>query len=98
MKPKHIPTGNSKEEIEVRKNIIKDFYYKWKRNNPTQKLYNLDLKDYINIRYISIVETVEHSTILYNCYKDIKNPIGFKISFPIGLLFLPQNATFVFPL
>ena len=39
-----------------------NFYQEWKRNNPSQRLYNFDLDDYINIRYISIVETVEHSS------------------------------------
>ena len=42
-----------------------NFYQEWKRNNPSQRLYNLDLEDYINIRYISIVETVEHSSKSY---------------------------------
>ena len=40
MKPKNIPTGNSKEDVEVRKKIIKDFYKQWEKNNPSKKLYN----------------------------------------------------------
>ena len=62
MNQKQIPTSNSKEDIKAREKIIVNFYHEWKRNNPSQKLYNLDLKDYINVRYISIVETVEHSS------------------------------------
>lgn len=62
MNQKQIPTSNSKEDIKAREKIIINFYQEWKRNNPSQRLYNLDLKDYINIRYISIVETVEHSS------------------------------------
>lgn len=58
----NIPTGNGKNDIKAREKIISNFYYEWKRKNPSQKLYNIDLKDYINIRYISIVETVEHSS------------------------------------
>ena len=62
MNQKQIPTSNSKEDIKAREKIIINFYHEWKSNNPSQRLYNLDLKDYINIRYISIVETVEHSS------------------------------------
>lgn len=58
----NIPTGNGKDDIKAREKIISNFYNEWKRKNPSQKLYNIDLKDYINIRYISIVETVEHSS------------------------------------
>ena len=57
MKLKNIPTGNSKEDVEVRKKIIKDFYKQWEKNNPSKKLYNYNLKDYINVRLISIQET-----------------------------------------
>ncbi len=49
MKFKNIPTANTKEDIKAREKIISDFYQEWKRNNPTQRLYNIDLKDYINI-------------------------------------------------
>ncbi len=62
MKFKNIPTANTKEDIKAREKIISDFYQEWKRNNPTQRLYNIDLKDYINIRHISIVETVEYAS------------------------------------
>ena len=65
MNIKGIPTSSSKEDIKVREKIIMNFYQEWKRNNPSQRLYNLDLEDYINIRYISIVETVEHSSKSY---------------------------------
>ncbi len=65
MKLKNIPIGNSKEDIKTRERIISDFYYEWKRSNPTQRLYNIDLKDYINIRHISIIETVEHADRTY---------------------------------
>ena len=65
MKLKNIPTGNSKEDIKTRERIISDFYYEWKRSNPTQRLFNIDLKDYINIRHISIIETVEHAARTY---------------------------------
>ena len=56
-----IPTGNSREEIQQRELIIRDFYREWKEKNPSQKKYNLSLKEYINIRMVSIVETSEHA-------------------------------------
>lgn len=56
-----IPTGNSREDIQQRELIIRDFYHEWKEKNPSQKKYNLSLKEYINIRMVSIIETSEHA-------------------------------------
>lgn len=60
-----IPKGNSPEEIETRKGIIWNFYQQWKAENPTQRVYNQRLKDYINIRQISIEETARHASKRY---------------------------------
>ena len=57
-----VPTGNTKEDIKERKNIIIRFYQEWKSKNPSQKRYNLNLQDYINIRNISMVETSPHAS------------------------------------
>ena len=57
-----VPTGNTKEDIKERKNIIIRFYQEWKSKNPSQKRYNLNLQDYINIRNISVVETSAHAS------------------------------------
>ena len=56
-----IPEGNTLEEIRKREQIIRDFYKKWKEQNPSQRKFNLSLKEYINIRMVSIVETSEHA-------------------------------------
>ena len=61
MKKTLIPMDNSTESIRVRERIIRDFYREWKEKNPSQRKYNLALKDYINIRMVSIVETSEHA-------------------------------------
>lgn len=61
MKKTLIPMNNSTESIRVRERIIRDFYREWKEKNPSQRKYNLALKDYINIRMVSIVETSEHA-------------------------------------
>ena len=60
-----IPQGNSLEEINTREKIIRDFYHQWKERNPSQRKFNLALKEYINIRMISIVETSEHASKSY---------------------------------
>lgn len=57
-----VPTGNTKEDIKERKSIIIRFYQEWKSKNPSQKRYNLNLQDYINIRNISMVETSAHAS------------------------------------
>ena len=45
----------------MREKIIRDFYREWKEKNPSQRKYNLSLKEYINIRMVSIIETSEHA-------------------------------------
>ena len=61
MKKTVIPEDNSVESIKVRERIIRDFYREWKEKNPSQRKFNLSLKEYINIRMVSIVETSEHA-------------------------------------
>lgn len=60
-----LPQGNSKEDIKAREKIIRDFYREWKSANEGQRVYNIDLQDYINIRMVSIVETCEHAAKTY---------------------------------
>ena len=56
-----IPKDDSLESIKVREGIIRDFYREWKEKNPSQRKYNISLKEYINIRMVSIIETSEHA-------------------------------------
>ena len=44
-----IPEGNTTEDIREREQIIREFYRDWKEKNPSQRKYNLSLKEYINI-------------------------------------------------
>ena len=60
-----IPEDNSIESIKIREKIIRDFYREWKEKNPSQRKFNVALKDYINIRMVSIVETSEHAAKTY---------------------------------
>jgi len=52
-----VPMGITKEDVNNRKQIILDFYKKWKQVNPSQRKYNVSLKDFVNIRNVSIAET-----------------------------------------
>ena len=60
-----IPKGNSSEDIKEREKIIRHFYRRWKEENPSQRRYNPSLKEYINIRMVSIIETSEHAAKSY---------------------------------
>lgn len=60
-----IPEGKTLEDVKVRETIIRDFYREWKTKNPSQRKFNYALKDYINIRMVSIVETSEHAAKSY---------------------------------
>lgn len=60
-----IPIDDSIESIKTRKNVIYDFYQEWKYANPLMRRYNLSLKDYINIRHVSIDETSAHASKKY---------------------------------
>lgn len=65
IKPTDIPIGETVPDIRARQKIIQAFYSSWKSKNPLQKKYNDDLKDYINIKYVSIDETSAHSSLHY---------------------------------
>ena len=43
----NIPQGNSREEVKMRDQIIKDFYAGWIAEHPDKKMWNDDLQDYI---------------------------------------------------
>lgn len=60
-----IPQGISPEDKRRREQIIIDFYRKWADENPTRKVYNLNLRDYINVRFISVDETAHHASKTY---------------------------------
>ena len=61
----NIPQGNSKEDLKQREEIIDQVYRRWTEENPDKRVYNRSLKDYINIRYLSISETSRHAAKTY---------------------------------
>ena len=60
-----IPQGNSKKALKQREEIISQVYRTWTENNPTKRVYNRSLKNNINIRFLSITETIRHAAKTY---------------------------------
>jgi hypothetical protein len=60
-----IPSGDTKDEKKQRKQFIKDFYRLWESINPSKKVFNKSLKDFINVRYISVDETAGQASHRY---------------------------------
>lgn len=60
-----VPTGETSEDKRARHKLILSFYHQWKRKNPEAKRYNLNLKDDINIKNVSLVETAGHASLTY---------------------------------
>ena len=61
----HIPLGSSAEDIIIRRRIISNYYRAWKEANPQLRRYNLSLREYINIRFVSITETCTYASRSY---------------------------------
>ena len=60
-----IPAGDTKEEKQQRKQFIKDYYRLWATINPSKKVFNKSLNDFINVRYISVDETAGQASHRY---------------------------------
>jgi len=60
-----VPVGNTREDIKAREAIISNVYRCWYEANPSRAAYNSDLKDVINVRYLSITETMRHAAKSY---------------------------------
>lgn len=60
-----IPTSDSREDIKAREQVISDVYRKWYEANPSKAVYNNSLKENINVRFLSINETVHHASRSY---------------------------------
>ena len=63
--PEDIPVGDSIEDRRTRHEIIKQFYFNWKRCNPELCKYNNDLKEKIYINHTSLVETAGRASLTY---------------------------------
>ena len=54
-----IPQGRTREKIQQREKIIKDFYASWNAINSEKRIYNSNLQAFIYIKFLSIQETAE---------------------------------------
>ena len=59
-----IPQGQTREEMQIRKKFIKDFYAIRNAANLTKHVYNA-LQDFISVRFLSIQETSLHAALSY---------------------------------
>ena len=46
-----IPQGRTKEEIQQREKVIKNFYVNWNAANPEKRIYNTNFSDIIIMQY-----------------------------------------------
>ena len=58
-----IPTGRTYKDRKARYDIITRFYRQWRRQHPSQRVYNVHLRDYINVRSVSAKETAEKASL-----------------------------------
>ena len=56
-----IPQGSTPEDNKARRQIIKDFYSKWIKENPGKSVWNRSLHAYIHVKGISINEILGHA-------------------------------------
>ena len=62
---KGIALGSSPEDLKNRKIFITDFYVSWVAANPTKRIYNISLENFIEVRFLSIQETASKAAIRY---------------------------------
>ena len=60
-----IPQGRTREEIQQREKIIKNFYVAWNIENPEKCIYNIHLQALIHVKFLSFQETVEKASRSY---------------------------------
>ena len=65
IRPEDVPVGDSAEDRRERQEIIKKFYYYWKKAHPELCMYNADLAENIYINHTSLVETAGRASLTY---------------------------------
>ena len=60
-----VPLGNTKKDIKAREAIISEVYRNWYNANPSKAVFNANLNESINVRYLSITETMRHAAKTY---------------------------------
>lgn len=64
-----IPLGQGMEEIRIRQKMIGDFFRLWKETHEQHEVFNLDLKENILVRSVSVIEACQHSAKSYTSTK-----------------------------
>jgi len=62
---KGIATGDTTEDKKQRKRFITDFYKMWEAENPQKQIFNKSLKDFVNVKHISVKETAGQASHRY---------------------------------
>lgn len=60
-----IPMGTTAEDMKIRKQLIFDFYERWKEDHPNRAVFNSNINADILIRKESIVEAAGHASKRY---------------------------------
>ena len=60
-----VPVGDTVKDRRTRQDIIKQFYFSWKKRNPELCKYNIDLGENIYINHTSLVETAGRASLTY---------------------------------
>jgi len=60
-----IATGDTTEDKKQRKRFIIDFYRTWESANPQKQVFNKFLKDFVNVKHISVKETTGQASHRY---------------------------------
>ena len=60
-----VRVGDSTEDRRERQEIIKKFYYYWKKAHPELCMYNADLAENVYINHTSLVETARRASLTY---------------------------------
>ena len=74
-----IPKGMEKEDLKARENIVWAMLGKWLSKNPLKRKKNVDLKDYIYLRFDGMQETVNKAARSYKSTMAV-----FELDFILG--------------
>jgi hypothetical protein len=60
-----IALGETTEDKKQRKRFIMNFYKMWEKENPQKQIFNKSLKDFVNVKHISVKETTGQASHRY---------------------------------
>ena len=72
-----IATGDTTEDKKQRKRFIMAFYKMWETENPQKQVFNKSLKDFVNVKHISVKERNERKNAILH-YRNRKRLIKFE--------------------